>query len=100
MASSGILPIFAISSGSGTVTVTFETTGPVVRRDPRPGAAARTVTVPVVARLAARPAAVTRPVPPHEVGLEHERLELVVGDDVLEVADLAHEGVRLGVPRP
>jgi hypothetical protein len=39
-------------------------------------------------------------VPPHQVGLEHEGLELVVGHDVLEVADLAHERVGLGISRP
>lgn len=41
----------------GTVTVTFEPTGPVIRRDSRPGVAARSFPVPVVARVASRPAA-------------------------------------------
>ena len=42
---------------------------------------------------------VARPVAPHQVGLEHQGLELVVGHDVLEVADLAHERVGLGITR-
>jgi len=42
---------------------------------------------------------VARPVAPDQVGLEHQGLELVVGHDVLEVADLAHERVGLGVAR-
>ena len=40
------------------------------------------------------------PVLPDQVGLEHEGLELVIGHDVLEVADLAHQRVGLGVARP
>src|SRR4030095_15575405 len=42
---------------------------------------------------------VARPVLAHHVGLEHQRLELVVGDDVLEVADLADQRVGLGIAR-
>jgi hypothetical protein len=42
---------------------------------------------------------VARPVLAHQVGLEHQGLELVVGDDVVEVGDLAHERVGLGVVR-
>jgi hypothetical protein len=36
----------------------------------------------------------------HEVGLEHERLELVVGDDELEIGDVPDEGVGLGIGGP
>ncbi len=42
---------------------------------------------------------VARPVLANEGGLQHQRLELVVGHDVLEVADLPDEGVRLGIAR-
>jgi len=42
---------------------------------------------------------VAGPVAPHQIGFEHQGLELVVGHDVLEVADLTHERVGLGVPR-
>jgi len=42
---------------------------------------------------------VAGPVLAHQVGLEHEGLELVVGDDVLEVADLADQRVGLGIAR-
>jgi len=34
-----------------------------------------------------------------EVRLQHQRLELVVGHDVLEVGDLPDERVGLGIPR-
>jgi len=43
---------------------------------------------------------VAGPVLAHQVRLEHEGLELVVGHDVLEVGDLAHQRVGLGVARP
>src|SRR5262249_4586677 len=42
---------------------------------------------------------VAGPVLADEIGLQHQRLELVVGDDVLEGGDLADERVRLGVSR-
>src|SRR5262245_56218489 len=40
---------------------------------------------------------VARPMPADQGGLQHQRLELVVGHDVLEVADLPDEGVRLRI---
>ena len=43
---------------------------------------------------------VPRPVLADEVRFQHQRLELVVGHDVLEVADLADERVGLRVARP
>ena len=42
---------------------------------------------------------VTGAVLPHEVRLEHHRLELVVGDDVLEVPNLPHQRLGLGIAR-
>ena len=43
---------------------------------------------------------VAGPVLPDQGGLEHQGLELVVGHDVVEVADGADEGVGLGIVRP
>ncbi len=43
---------------------------------------------------------VARPVLAHQVRLQHQCLELVVGNDVVEVGDLTHEGIRLGIVRP
>jgi len=40
------------------------------------------------------------PVPLDQVGLEDEGLELIAGDDELEVLDLRHQRVRLRVVRP
>src|SRR5256886_13027199 len=43
---------------------------------------------------------VAGPVLAHQVRLQHQRLELVVGHDVLEVGDLADQRVGLRVARP